>query len=96
MLIALSHLGDLNSELKELEFAYLSSFVHYVVVLHCPISFSLSIVFLIACFGRLLVIFCVINLINYIDRGAIASNGVNGSRRTCSSTGACSSGSGIQ
>ncbi|KAL8541692.1 hypothetical protein ACS0TY_002814 [Phlomoides rotata] len=45
---------------------------------------------------RLLVIFCVINLINYIDRGAIASNGVNGSRKTCSSTGACSSGSGIQ
>ncbi|KAK6156736.1 hypothetical protein DH2020_010984 [Rehmannia glutinosa] len=45
---------------------------------------------------RLLGIFCVINLINYIDRGAIASNGVNGSRRTCSKSGTCSSGSGIQ
>lgn len=45
---------------------------------------------------RLLAIFCVINLINYIDRGAIASNGVNGSPRTCSESGACSSGSGIQ
>ncbi|KAK4476947.1 hypothetical protein RD792_016116 [Penstemon davidsonii] len=45
---------------------------------------------------RLLVIFCIINLINYIDRGAIASNGVNGSRRTCSESGVCSSGSGIQ
>lgn len=45
---------------------------------------------------RLLAIFCVINLINYIDRGAIASNGVNGSRRTCSESGECSSGSGIQ
>ncbi|XP_051137485.1 probable sphingolipid transporter spinster homolog 2 [Andrographis paniculata] len=44
---------------------------------------------------RLLVIFCSINLINYIDRGAIASNGVNGSRGTCES-GTCSSGSGIQ
>ncbi|KAK4424288.1 putative sphingolipid transporter spinster2 [Sesamum alatum] len=45
---------------------------------------------------RLLAIFCVINLLNYIDRGTIASNGVNGSRRTCSKTGTCSSGSGIQ
>ncbi|KAL6545850.1 hypothetical protein OROGR_009724 [Orobanche gracilis] len=45
---------------------------------------------------RLLGIFCVINLINYIDRGAIASNGVNGSRRTCSESGICSSGNGIQ
>ncbi|KAK6136445.1 hypothetical protein DH2020_029801 [Rehmannia glutinosa] len=45
---------------------------------------------------RLLGIFCVINLINYIDRGAIASNGVNGSRRTCTKGGTCSSGSGIQ
>ncbi|KAJ6310331.1 hypothetical protein OIU76_015125 [Salix suchowensis] len=45
---------------------------------------------------RLLVIFCVINLINYVDRGAIASNGVNGSRRTCSKSGTCTSGSGIQ
>ncbi|CAK9145017.1 unnamed protein product [Ilex paraguariensis] len=45
---------------------------------------------------RLLVIFCVINLLNYLDRGAIASNGVNGSRRTCTKSGTCSSGSGIQ
>ncbi|CAK7330335.1 unnamed protein product [Dovyalis caffra] len=45
---------------------------------------------------RLLVIFCVINLINYVDRGAIASNGVNGSRGTCSKSSTCSSGSGIQ
>ncbi|KAA8545702.1 hypothetical protein F0562_020847 [Nyssa sinensis] len=45
---------------------------------------------------RLLIIFCVINLINYVDRGAIASNGVNGSRRTCTDSGTCSSGSGIQ
>ncbi|KAL3614412.1 hypothetical protein CASFOL_042486 [Castilleja foliolosa] len=45
---------------------------------------------------RLLGIFCVINLINYIDRGAIASNGVNGSRKTCLESGVCTSGSGIQ
>ncbi|CAA2990842.1 probable sphingolipid transporter spinster homolog 2 [Olea europaea subsp. europaea] len=45
---------------------------------------------------RLLVIFCVINLLNYVDRGAIASNGVNGSSKTCSKDGICSSGSGIQ
>ncbi|GAB2235107.1 hypothetical protein Droror1_Dr00027600 [Drosera rotundifolia] len=49
---------------------------------------------------RLLVIFCVISLINYIDRGAIASNGVNGSRRTCTESGSCIGscigGSGIQ
>ncbi|XP_075520791.1 putative sphingolipid transporter spinster homolog 2 isoform X1 [Primulina tabacum] len=45
---------------------------------------------------RLLVIFCLINLINYVDRGAIASNGVNGSRKTCSESGSCSGGSGIQ
>ncbi|EPS57990.1 hypothetical protein M569_16826, partial [Genlisea aurea] len=45
--------------------------------------------------ARLLAIFCVINLINYVDRGTIASNGVNGSRRTCSN-GTCSSGTGIQ
>ncbi|XP_050210106.1 probable sphingolipid transporter spinster homolog 2 [Mercurialis annua] len=44
---------------------------------------------------RLLVIFCIINLINYVDRGAIASNGVNGSRRSCKG-GTCTSGSGIQ
>ncbi|ONK73629.1 uncharacterized protein A4U43_C04F33610 [Asparagus officinalis] len=45
---------------------------------------------------RLLVIFCVINMINYVDRGAIASNGVNGSRGTCTDGGICTSGSGIQ
>ncbi|KAL8160902.1 hypothetical protein V2J09_012391 [Rumex salicifolius] len=45
---------------------------------------------------RLLVIFCLINLINYIDRGAIASNGVNGSLQTCTESGVCSGGSGIQ
>ncbi|PSS02760.1 Sphingolipid transporter spinster like [Actinidia chinensis var. chinensis] len=45
---------------------------------------------------RLLAIFCVINLLNYVDRGTIASNGVNGSRRTCTKGGTCTSGSGIQ
>ncbi|XP_041017419.1 probable sphingolipid transporter spinster homolog 2 isoform X1 [Juglans microcarpa x Juglans regia] len=45
---------------------------------------------------RLLMIFCVINTINYVDRGAIASNGVNGSLGTCTDGGICSSGSGIQ
>ncbi|CAI9764455.1 unnamed protein product [Fraxinus pennsylvanica] len=45
---------------------------------------------------RLLVIFCVINLINYVDRGAIASNGVNGNRKICSKNGQCSPGTGIQ
>ncbi|KAJ9561228.1 hypothetical protein OSB04_006388 [Centaurea solstitialis] len=45
---------------------------------------------------RLLVIFCVINMVNYVDRGAIASNGVNGSARVCSKSGVCSHGSGIQ
>ncbi|KAF3630222.1 putative sphingolipid transporter spinster 2 [Capsicum chacoense] len=45
---------------------------------------------------RLLAVFCVINLINYVDRGTIASNGVNGKRRTCKPNGTCSSGSGIQ
>ncbi|XP_028802819.1 probable sphingolipid transporter spinster homolog 2 [Neltuma alba] len=45
---------------------------------------------------RLLIIFCVINLINYVDRGAIASNGVNGSLETCTDGGICTSGSGIQ
>lgn len=45
---------------------------------------------------RLLAIFCVVNLLNYVDRGAIASNGVNGSRGTCTEGGTCSSGSGIQ
>ncbi|CAH9081906.1 unnamed protein product [Cuscuta europaea] len=45
---------------------------------------------------RLLAIFCVINLLNYVDRGVIASNGVNGSPGSCSETGICSSGTGIQ
>ncbi|XP_002528908.2 probable sphingolipid transporter spinster homolog 2 isoform X1 [Ricinus communis] len=45
---------------------------------------------------RLLMLFCVINMINYVDRGAIASNGVNGSIRTCDEKGICNSGSGIQ
>lgn len=45
---------------------------------------------------RLLILFCLINLINYVDRGAIASNGVNGSQRTCTKSGTCSAGSGIQ
>ncbi|XP_050205354.1 probable sphingolipid transporter spinster homolog 2 [Mercurialis annua] len=45
---------------------------------------------------KLLILFCAINLINYVDRGAIASNGVNGSIRTCDDKGICSSGTGIQ
>ncbi|XP_024959359.1 probable sphingolipid transporter spinster homolog 2 isoform X2 [Cynara cardunculus var. scolymus] len=45
---------------------------------------------------RLLVVFCVINMVNYVDRGAIASNGVNGSPRSCTESGVCSDGSGIQ
>ncbi|KAJ8645487.1 hypothetical protein MRB53_007235 [Persea americana] len=45
---------------------------------------------------RLLIIFCVINMLNYVDRGAIASNGVNGSIKTCTESGICTSGSGIQ
>lgn len=45
---------------------------------------------------RLLIIFCVINMLNYVDRGAIASNGVNGSRGTCTESGICTSGRGIQ
>lgn len=45
---------------------------------------------------RLLVIFCIINLINYVDRGAIGSNGVNGDRGSCPKNGPCTKGSGIQ
>ncbi|KAG4154045.1 hypothetical protein ERO13_D03G033200v2 [Gossypium hirsutum] len=45
---------------------------------------------------RLLFIFCVVNMINYLDRGTIASNGVNGKKRTCDDKGICKSGSGIQ
>ncbi|KAF8410655.1 hypothetical protein HHK36_003187 [Tetracentron sinense] len=44
----------------------------------------------------LLGIFCMINMLNYVDRGAIASNGVNGSLRTCTDSGICTAGSGIQ
>ncbi|KAL6903725.1 hypothetical protein ACP4OV_004538 [Aristida adscensionis] len=44
---------------------------------------------------RLLFIFCIINMLNYVDRGAIASNGINGSRKDCSG-GPCTAGSGIQ
>ncbi|KAF6142110.1 hypothetical protein GIB67_037028 [Kingdonia uniflora] len=45
---------------------------------------------------KLLIIFCVINMLNYIDRGVIASNGVNGSLKTCTDSGICTAGSGIQ
>ncbi|KAI5448283.1 probable sphingolipid transporter spinster homolog 2 isoform X2 [Lathyrus oleraceus] len=46
---------------------------------------------------RLLAIFCVINLLTYLDRGAIASNGVNGSKGTCTKGAVtCTSGTGIQ
>lgn len=45
---------------------------------------------------RLLAIFCMINMLNYIDRGAIASNGVNGRREACTDGGICTSGTGIQ
>ncbi|XP_026393269.1 probable sphingolipid transporter spinster homolog 2 isoform X3 [Papaver somniferum] len=45
---------------------------------------------------RLLVIFCVINMLNYIDRGVIASNGVNGDRKKCDKNGVCTAGTGIQ
>ncbi|KAJ0010027.1 hypothetical protein Pint_32986 [Pistacia integerrima] len=36
--------------------------------------------------------FSMINTINYVDRGAIASNGVNGSLRMCDDKGICTSG----
>ncbi|KAI0528724.1 hypothetical protein KFK09_001266 [Dendrobium nobile] len=45
---------------------------------------------------RLLVMFCVINMLNYVDRGVIASNGVNGSQKTCTESGVCVAGGGIQ
>ncbi|XP_013635961.1 PREDICTED: probable sphingolipid transporter spinster homolog 3 isoform X1 [Brassica oleracea var. oleracea] len=44
----------------------------------------------------LLVIFCIINLLNYMDRGAIASNGVNGSTKSCNDKGKCTPATGIQ
>lgn len=49
-----------------------------------------------AVFDRLLIMFCVINMLNYVDRGVIASNGVNGSLRTCTESGVCTGGNGIQ
>ncbi|XP_071727030.1 probable sphingolipid transporter spinster homolog 2 [Rutidosis leptorrhynchoides] len=45
---------------------------------------------------RLLVLFCVINLITYLDRGVIASTGVNGVPVTCKPSGECTPGTGIQ
>ncbi|KAL1213434.1 putative sphingolipid transporter spinster-like protein [Cardamine amara subsp. amara] len=44
----------------------------------------------------LLVIFCIINLLNYMDRGAIASNGVNGNTKSCNDKGKCTLATGIQ
>ncbi|MED6134054.1 hypothetical protein PIB30_033979 [Stylosanthes scabra] len=44
----------------------------------------------------ILALFCAMSLINYLDRGAIASNGVNGSRGSCNKDGICTSGTGIQ
>ncbi|KAG0486310.1 hypothetical protein HPP92_008405 [Vanilla planifolia] len=43
-----------------------------------------------------LAIFCIINMLNYVDRGVIASNGVNGSLQSCTESGVCTSASGIQ
>lgn len=47
---------------------------------------------------RMLVLLCIVNLLNYVDRGVIASNGVNGTPRDakCNSVEACQGGSGIQ
>lgn len=47
---------------------------------------------------RMLVILCLINLLNYVDRGAIASNGVNGvlGNSTCYDDDGCVQGRGIQ
>ncbi|KAI3888886.1 hypothetical protein MKX03_036070 [Papaver bracteatum] len=44
----------------------------------------------------LLLIFCIMNLLNYVDRGVIASTGVNGTRKICKETGECIAGTGIQ
>ncbi|KAA3465393.1 putative sphingolipid transporter spinster-like protein 2 isoform X1 [Gossypium australe] len=65
-------------------------------MVHENYSGALDIMGFFSSFGRLLVIFCVINMLNYVDRGTIASNGVNGSLGTCTSSGTCTSGSGIQ
>ncbi|GAA0165592.1 hypothetical protein LIER_40018 [Lithospermum erythrorhizon] len=64
------------------------------VVIHM-FTFYSSKIQVVAAF-RLLVIFCVINLLNYVDRGAIVSNGVNGSQKVCNKNGVCTGGSGIQ
>ncbi|XP_058217598.1 probable sphingolipid transporter spinster homolog 2 [Rhododendron vialii] len=45
---------------------------------------------------RLLVTFSLINFINFVHRGAVASNGVNGSPKICTPSGQCTPGSGIQ
>ncbi|KAI3978134.1 hypothetical protein MKX01_012965 [Papaver californicum] len=44
----------------------------------------------------LLLIFCIMNLLNYVDRGVIASTGVNGIRKVCKESGECIAGKGIQ
>ncbi|GJP47523.1 hypothetical protein CLOM_g6707 [Closterium sp. NIES-68] len=43
----------------------------------------------------LLLLFCAINMVNYVDRGAIASNGINGSPSHCQGD-ICDAGTGIQ
>ncbi|KAJ7569220.1 hypothetical protein O6H91_01G067500 [Diphasiastrum complanatum] len=47
---------------------------------------------------RLLILFCAINMLNYVDRGVIASNGVNGApgNYTCEVPETCAHGTGIQ
>ncbi|KAI3881066.1 hypothetical protein MKX03_015696 [Papaver bracteatum] len=44
----------------------------------------------------LLLIFCIMNLLNYVDRGVIASTGVNGTPKVCKESGECVAGTGIQ
>lgn len=44
---------------------------------------------------RLFLMFCIINMLNYVDRGVIVSNGVNGSLEICIESGICILGSGI-
>eukprot|EP00250_Pteridium_aquilinum_P015804 c22770_g1_i1 orf=170-1603(+) len=48
--------------------------------------------------ARILFVLCIVNLLNYVDRGVIASNGVNGTPRetTCTPQEVCEGGSGIQ
>lgn len=48
--------------------------------------------------ARMLVVLCLVNLLNYVDRGVIASNGVNGAagNTTCNPLETCQGGSGIQ